>query len=274
MPVDAAERTLWQELSENHLSAEALDTKERPVEIPDREWSYLHLFEENEKDVLKYRSCDITCAFSEVKFKRDDLLRLWPSIDYKPVEIKFNFPISDAMIEPIANFDPRPYVPLCSAIHWVETAGGLNLVNIDDGAAWDAAARKLFRFIQAGNIELIGLPSGGNRTETIPGHTLTLVRVLPPGSLSFEDIVQRGSSYIACTAYGDESEWRRFNDQLFDSGGRGPAFTHLQVSKSGVLEAQPRPEAKLKPERDCRRWLAEKVQQSPNTRPKNKEEMD
>lgn len=273
MPVDVAEKALWQALSESRVSAEALDTNERPVEIPDHEWSYLRLFQENGNDVLKYRSFDADCAFSDVKLKRDELLRLWPSISYRPVDMKFNFPIGDAMIEPIANFEPRPYVPLCSAIHWIETAGGMNLVNVDDASAWDAAARKLFMFIHSGEIALIGLPCGGNRTETVPGHTLTLVRVLPPGLLSFEDILQQASSYIACTAYSDESHWQEFNDQLFDRGGRGPTLTHLQVSKNGVLRAQPRPDAKLKPERDCRRWLAGQVQQSPSSRPKNKEEM-
>ena len=44
-------------------------------------------------------------------------------------------------------------------------------------------------------------------------------------------------SHIACTPYVDEEHWRRdLNDKLYESGHSGPAWTHLQIRKSELLD--------------------------------------
>ena len=73
-----AETELWQALSDGELVAEGLDGGGQPVDIPQREWAYLKLFEEGDRDTLKYNALDPQAAFSEVKLKREDLLRVWP----------------------------------------------------------------------------------------------------------------------------------------------------------------------------------------------------
>jgi hypothetical protein len=80
MSVVEAERKLWQAFSENWLVAEALDEQRRPIDIPAREWSYLKLFEDGKRDVLRYDALDRREPFADVKLKRNDLLRLWPPV--------------------------------------------------------------------------------------------------------------------------------------------------------------------------------------------------
>jgi hypothetical protein len=56
--VAEAEKALWRALSDGKLVAEALNDERRPVDIPQREWSYLNLFEEGKRDALKYNARD------------------------------------------------------------------------------------------------------------------------------------------------------------------------------------------------------------------------
>jgi hypothetical protein len=51
MSVADAEEELWRALSEGRLVAEARDANGGPVDIPEREWTYLKLFEERKRDV-------------------------------------------------------------------------------------------------------------------------------------------------------------------------------------------------------------------------------
>jgi hypothetical protein len=256
MPVCIAEKVLWRALSEGHLTAEALDARGRPVDISNREWSYLQIFEESQRDVLKYQATDAEQAFTDVRFKRDELLLLWAQkVTYEPVQLRGDYPIGAAMIEPIAGLERRAYIPLCSALHWIMTAGGSEFVTLDDESAWQDATRKLFALIHIGDVELIGLPRGGTQTEKIPGHTLTLVRVLAPTPKSIEDSIRHIGSHIACTACMDERQRSQFNDQLFDARCIGATWSHLQVPKDEILRRWPRSESKQKPEHGCYRWL-------------------
>jgi hypothetical protein len=77
MTVAKAEKQLLTALAAGHLHAVAKDRTGNVVDIPQRKWPYLHLFEEQESDVLKYDALDATPAFTDVKLKRDDLKRLW-----------------------------------------------------------------------------------------------------------------------------------------------------------------------------------------------------
>jgi len=78
MSVGAAEKELWRALSEGHLTAEAMDTSGKPVDIPEREWPYLMLFEEGERDALKYGALARFEPFKRVHLRRSDLFKLWP----------------------------------------------------------------------------------------------------------------------------------------------------------------------------------------------------
>jgi hypothetical protein len=48
-----------------------------PVDIPERDWGYLKLFEERERDCLKYEPLDAREPYADVKLKRVDVFRLW-----------------------------------------------------------------------------------------------------------------------------------------------------------------------------------------------------
>jgi hypothetical protein len=240
--------------------------------IPQREWSYLKLFEDGKRDVLRYDVLDRTEPFTDVKFKRDDLLRLWPeSPQHATIPADSAQFVEPFMLEPIANPVPAGYVPLCAALHWIMTSGGTRPVALDDEAAWTSSVEKLFPLICGGEIELIGLPCGQPLTERIPGHALTLVRVLPPLHDQLGDMLVNSPSHIACSPFMDEEHWSRgFNDQLCQSGRVSAAWTHLQVRKADVLSRWPKPAPTVKPQGDCYRWLLQQMQASPATKPKSR----
>jgi hypothetical protein len=79
LSVDDAEKELWRALSDGRLVAEALDAEGRLVDVPQREWSYLKLFEDGKRDVLTYGPLDNHQPFTSLKLKRDDLRRIWPA---------------------------------------------------------------------------------------------------------------------------------------------------------------------------------------------------
>jgi hypothetical protein len=78
MTIRDAEKALWRALEEGQLVAEGMDATGKPVDIPEREWPYLRLFEERERDALKYHALDRYERYTRVHLKRSDLLRLWP----------------------------------------------------------------------------------------------------------------------------------------------------------------------------------------------------
>ena len=75
MTIAKAEKELIFALAAGHLVAIAKDGAGKVVEIPQREWPYLQLFEEQESDVLKHNALDATPAFTEIKLWRKDLQR-------------------------------------------------------------------------------------------------------------------------------------------------------------------------------------------------------
>lgn len=192
--------------------------------------------------------------------------------EYEPVELSGDYPIDATMISPIANSEPRAYVPLCAALHWIMTDSGVRSLPMNDIAAWQEATRKLMAYVQSGEIELIGCPRESGRTERIPGHTLTLATVLAPIPESILPVVfQEDCPHIVCRTFMDDDQWRRgFNDQIYDAQQRPPSWTHLQISKRAVLERWPRPAANIRPENQCFQWLLEEIRQSPTKRSKSK----
>jgi hypothetical protein len=271
MQTIAAEEALWRALSEGHLIAEALNEDGKPIDIPQREWAYLKLFEEGKRDALKYDALDRSQPFREVKLKRSDILTLWPMPPARTQAIDEN-KIEPMMIEPIASRSPEGgYVPLCSALHWIITNGGIKTVALDDKKAWQAGCKVLFSLIHTGEIELVGLPRTGGLAEKIPGHQTALVKVHGPLDRSIEMILLGAPSHISCAPYIDHDHWsKHFNDQLYIQNQASPAWTHLEVRKDQVLRHWPRPQSKTKPENDCFVWLLDLMRQSPDVRPKPK----
>jgi hypothetical protein len=269
MSVLAAEKALWRALSDGHLVAEALSRDGKPVDIPQREWSYLKLFEDGKRDVLRYEVLDRDEPFTEVKLKRDDLLRLWPDRTQReaiPLGV-----VEPFMLEPMTSPMPAGYVPLCVVLHWIMTSGSTRSVAMGDEDAWAASVEKLFPLIFAGDIELIGLPCGQPLTERVPGHALTLVNVLPPFHDQLAAILLNSPSHIDCSPYLDQEHWTRgSNDKLYMSGRGSAAWTHLQVKKADVLSRWPKPEPTVKSARDVYRWLLDQMQQSPTIKTRSK----
>jgi hypothetical protein len=79
MTITKAEKELFVALAAGHLIALAKDNTGKIVEIPQREWPYLQIFEEQESDVLKHNALDATPAFTKIKFWRKDLRGLCPA---------------------------------------------------------------------------------------------------------------------------------------------------------------------------------------------------
>lgn len=266
-----AQQELWQALSDGKLVAEALKNGE-PVDIPQREWSYLKLYAENDQDVLKYDALDRLEAFSAVKLRRDDLLSLWPQLPVAAeIEAKRTWPIEPYMLAPISDQGNSGFVPLCAALQWIMTDSGKRGVMMDDVERWHESVRELWPLICDGQLELIGLQAGHAMTARIPGQSLTLVKVLQPLVSSIDDMLLNAPSHISCTPYIDEEHWQRdFNDKLFESGRSGPAWSHLQVRKSEILERWPRSVSTISAEQACYRWLLSAMRASPEQRPKSR----
>jgi hypothetical protein len=83
-----AEQQLFAGLAAGRITAIAKDAEGNAVEIPKREWPYLELFEDGQKDVFKRgdlldSGLDSWQAFSEIKLSRDELKQVWP--EHAPV---------------------------------------------------------------------------------------------------------------------------------------------------------------------------------------------
>jgi hypothetical protein len=62
MTIGEAEKTLFKALAAGKLVAVAKDKRGNIVEVPQREWPYLQLFEEGEQDVLKHEALEVPAA--------------------------------------------------------------------------------------------------------------------------------------------------------------------------------------------------------------------
>jgi hypothetical protein len=117
-----AESELWRALSEERLAAEGFDRSGVLIEIPSREWTHLKLFEEGEQDVFKYDALDRDEPYTKVRFRREDLIRLWPRYETLHVDSLDLGPIADLHLEPMTTH--ASHVPLSVALCWVITQGG------------------------------------------------------------------------------------------------------------------------------------------------------
>ena len=272
MSVREAQQALWRALSDEHLVAEGLDIEDRPTDIPSREWSYLKLYEDGKKDVLRYDASDRREPFKNVKLRRDDLLRLWPPV---PKQADFNpgsgF-IEEEMLEPMRRPGTAGYVPLCVVLHWIMTRSGTARTRLDDEEKWKAAIDKLRPLLADGTIEVIGIRGHGGLSETVANVAFAVVRIPSPAHVHPANILLNAPPHIDCSIYSDEATWTTSaNDRLFVSGAAAPEWTHLQARKSDILERWPEPPSVMKAESACCRWLASRMAEAPAARPKSKD---
>lgn len=271
MSVVEAEEALWVALGDARVTADAVDSGGKPVDIPAREWSYLKLFEDGKRDILKYDALDRISPYTVVKLKRDHLLQFWPSpppVQAKP-ESQF---VEPEMYEPVAIPGKQGLVPLCAALHWIMTDRGTDKVALDDSDSWEVACDKLFSFIASDEITLIGTPRGGFLSEQIPGYALATIKVLSPLNAPISDLLLSAPSHIDTSIYEGRDYWlKNFNDQLFLTGQAPAAWTHLQVKKADILKHWPRPAATIRSHKQCVAWLLREIEKSFSVRPKSQQ---
>jgi hypothetical protein len=222
MTVAKAEKQLIAALAAGRIVAIAKDTAGKVVDIPQREWPYLKLFEEGEQDVLKHDALDREPAFSAIRLARDDLKKLWDE-----------FLVETYMIEPMIRAGTAGYVPLCSALHWIMTEAGQKVQHLEDSQSWKASVERLMPLISTGEVEIIGRPSSDGPPMPIEGHIFANIPVGEP----LRDTFRMGvAPWISCTPYVDDRHWANgFDDQLYLHKSGPASWTNLQVRKSDVL---------------------------------------
>jgi hypothetical protein len=195
MTIREAEAALWRALSDEDLWAEGFDAQGRVTRIPSMEWTHLKLFEDGKKDVFRYDALDRSEPYREVRFKRDDLLRIWQA-----------WPIEAYMIEPMTRTGTAGYVPLCSAVHWIMTGAGQKPQDLEDSQSWRSSSERLSSLISTGEVQIIGRPISGGPPATIEGHIFAGILVCEPMRNSL-DIILGDNPWISCTPYVDEKTW-------------------------------------------------------------------
>jgi hypothetical protein len=223
MTIAKAEKELFVALAAGHLVAIGKDDAGKVVDIPQREWPYLQLYEEQESDVLKRHALDATPAFSVIKLWKKDLQRLWEE-----------FLVQPHMIEPMTRSGAAGYVPLCAVLHWIMTEGGKTERNLEDRKAWANCVERLLPLISTGEIEIIGRPSTGP-FQRIEHQIFAGIPVSQPTQDSFS-MITGVDPWISSMLYVDAEHWNAdFNDQLYLFKSGPASWTHLQVKKADVL---------------------------------------
>ena len=225
MTVSEAEKELFAALAAARIVAIAKDATGNVVDIPQREWPYLQLFEEQERDVLKHDALDRAAAFSEIKLPRDDLKKIWEE-----------HLVEAHMIEPMMRAGTAGYVPLCSALHWIMTEAGQRVRHLEDLRSWYGSVDKLIPLISTGEIEILGKPISGGAPKALGGHMFAGIMVSEPLRDEPFGLITGDNPWISCMPYVDDEHWGRdFNDQLFLLKSGPASWTHLQVKKADVL---------------------------------------
>lgn len=79
MSADDARKEIWKSLAEGKLNAEALHKSAGPIEVQSREWLYMSLIAEKGRDILQYQANGHEAPFTDLMFKKDQLLGAWPA---------------------------------------------------------------------------------------------------------------------------------------------------------------------------------------------------
>jgi hypothetical protein len=223
MTIREAEAALWQALSDEHLWAEGFDAQGKVTRIPSMEWAHLKLFEDGKQDVFRYNALDRSEPYTEVRFKRDDLFRLWQA-----------WPVEAYMIEPMTRPTSAGYVPLSSALLWICTRAGAATMDLENVQAWDESVAQLLPLISTGEIEVLGKLNSKGPPAKIPNHYFAAMNVAHP--LSEIRFLFSDDPWIGCTTFVDLEHWNGDdNDKMFLEKSGPATWTHLQVKKSDVL---------------------------------------
>jgi hypothetical protein len=264
-----AERDLWRNLSEGRLTAEGLDRVGIPVEIAAREWEHLALFEDSsQRQILKYHPLDGDAAFAEVRFKRDDLVRVWPSYEAVDLEALDLGTMLDLPLDRISGTET--YVPLSLAICWVASRGGVDPVSLRDELAWKAAAHNILSKISDGKVEILGCDK--RRVANVLARPIFALIAAPHPLYESLGQVLAEETYLSSNFFIGQDGWlKSHNDQLFIAGDKSPAWTHLQVKRTDIAKLWPKPSATAVATLNCQRWLSEEMKASPDVRPHPKD---
>ena len=193
----------------------------------------------------------------------------WEECEFVPAD----FQIDPLMIEPMTRADERDYVPLCSAIHWIMTKGGVAFGRFDDSEAWNLAVGKLLKQITLGDVEIVGRARAQGTAVRIAPQVFSDIPVPAPFPWTVGDLAVSAPSHIACVPYAGETRWEGgANDKLYEQGENLEAWSRLQVKKSQVLALWPKPSGKAINESNCKKWLADQMRVSMTSRPKSKAE--
>jgi len=224
MSVVEAQRELFDALGAGQIVAVAKDAAGKVVDIPQREWPFLKLSEDWERDTFDYRDFNLQPTFTDVVLKRDDVKQLWAEFVVQPY-----------MLEPMTRPDTAGYVPLCSVLHWIMSDAGSVKRNLEDAESWNASVERLLPLISSGEIEIIGKPTSGGPAERVDGHIFANISVSHPSHDSVSSL-SNDDAWVSCTPYVNAQYWgNTFNDQIFLRRASPAAWTHLQVKKNDVL---------------------------------------
>lgn len=155
-----AEKQLFAALAAGRIVAVAKDATGKVVDIPQREWPYLGLWEEGQRDVLKHDPLETPAAFSDIKLARDHLKQIWEEYLVEPY-----------MLEPMTRAGAAGYVPLCSAVHWIMTEAGQHVRHLEDSKMWKASVGKLLPLISTNEVQIIGTPISGGLRRSLRGRS-------------------------------------------------------------------------------------------------------
>jgi len=227
MTIAQAQAELWRALSDEKLWAEGFDSKGKLTQIPSMEWTHLKLFEDGRKDVFRYDALDRSEPYTEVRFKRDDLMRLWEA-----------WPVEAYMIEPMTRPTSAGYVPLSSALLWICTRAGTAAMDLENVEAWDDSVAQLLPLISTGEIGILGKHHSKGPPEKIPNHYFAAINVARP--LSEYGFLFSDNPWISFTTFVDLEGWNDGdNDKMFLERSGPATWTHLQVKKADVLREFP-----------------------------------
>jgi hypothetical protein len=160
--VKTAREGLWKRLAEGALMATAVaEVSGKPVQVPAHEWSYLTAMADKDlADELRYSQTAQTVEYRDAKFRRDDILRLWPSVARR----------HDSSAIPCVEFEEGQTVfSLFEAAMWVGCGGESQpSATIVRDSLDDKGATTLFRALFSGEVTASGVNSGRKLREPIP----------------------------------------------------------------------------------------------------------
>lgn len=250
-----AEAELWKALQADSLKAEAFDKAGCVVEIPVREWAYLKVYEERDKQVLKHGPLDVQ-EFTEMRFKRLDVLSIWPRSHYVPINLD-TVDLGNITQQHFGlMLSGDAYVPFSVAVCWIATKSGLKTVSMRDETEWKCAAKVMLSHVSATHIGIIGCGDDAE-SRPLPATAFDSIDCPHPCSTNIGYLLGE-RTFVRSVFYLGDEDWKRgYDDQFFMQGKRRPHWTRLRVHRKQVLDNFPEPPPTANLETACFKWLLE-----------------